>query len=1336
MQPLILWVGVLTRSVTFTLLASSAFSQGKEIKSDYYANLSPKTPSASSLGAFGNTKVNYYTGFPEIALDLMTLQGRDLSLPVTLNYDASGIRVDELSGMTGIKWNLNAGGYIERSLKNLPDEAENVGYWKHAKETNYFKNVVHTDWVQWNERNDYDCSPDDFLMVINGRSIRFVFDKDRVPQVVPRQNVKINFFMGEKTYGYRTRIDKFEITLEDGVKYIFGGSFHTVAERKVETLMVSAIQRFRWLDTCPERDADPQLSPMADMAFDCSNSLFQSFEDHALTHTKTIDFHNYKWYLSRIVYPTGEAIDFAYANLGSTSYNLRPTITSINPMKKSLSFFSRNQTICFSEIFGECIDSRKMLQHFYNLPVTSKFDKLSKDPPYPGTSEPIGTFDPNNYPPSPGASNFHHTLITEQTTRLLSITSSKGNRITFETSARTDLPNTMKYDVIKLYNMTNQLVKAVKLNYADLHAKTDNDYLWYPEGLIMKEFSYLGETGPFYAEDVRERPTSDIPNKTLVKFVYEGVKDHNYRRMYLTSLVDVTDTNFKDTLYQFSYSDWQNFRRRTTTYHDIFGFGITKCPQSFFEFKPLQKAAISHAGISDGPIPLAGMLSRITYPSKSYTDFRFVFNRGIKLQLVRDFDEQNRQVRAKEIEYTEVVVTGSTMERTTTEFYIPSEAAYARYSIFSSSPQNDAFTLTHGAISGCKKAFVYYGTKSDNLGFERYIFSSVRDAPYTDVQHDVQSIPPEPAEERKTNIFPYPPATVRDYVRGLLLRHDVYKKGSSESSPPVSSTRFEYKINPNNYKPVPIVGYKGGSFNWKSDSPTWLWFGYEVDAERKYRHATFDILPEWIVLDRKIQTTYDDVDSLKNLNLIEEYVYDNKFLQQTELRKYVSTNPQSKLVRKTKYVTHLDYDGRLNCESELNTCTTYCDYSGGGQECHIRCVQKYNDCLNYVNYPDAGAIYALRNNNQVNSPVEIQTFLEESASSKLISSVLYRYTKVGTAGVHPKEVWECNQPMVPSEFKTSYTSSSGEFFKDAKLRKVHTFDAYDEYGNLTRQTTNDGTRIDFAWAHNGSLLSSQTINPGVLQQRKTYVHKPLVGLTSSTDENGVITKFDYDVYGRLVKSSPSNAMPALTYFYHKAIDAFKESLTASLKVTGPPVVGEKIRFETPLELRQSGEITYSWEFGTMVPHQTNVNYVDHVYSTPGNYVVTVTKKHPEFGTASASQAITIAAMRKVKVCIDGPYFVDVPDNLTPTLYGQCTTQSSTTTLSATYEGACGLTTAFTYRWQLLGSNGVWELMGTSATVPAPALFVKRTIGLYKIRCIITDSCGYQTTSDTITLTIQ
>ena len=211
---------------------SESLSQTKPINSEYYSNLIPKTPEQSKLGTFGNTPINYYTGLPEVSLPLMTLEGRETNVPVSLSYDASGIRTDEVSGPAGLKWTLNIGGYVVRDLNGLPDELADVGFWKTATQTSYFKDMDFTDWSTRSQKNTYDTSPDEFSINIDGRSMRFVFDKNGVARIYPRQNVRVRSSL--TTVDGRVRISQFEVTVENGRKYIFGGTISSVEEKRIE----------------------------------------------------------------------------------------------------------------------------------------------------------------------------------------------------------------------------------------------------------------------------------------------------------------------------------------------------------------------------------------------------------------------------------------------------------------------------------------------------------------------------------------------------------------------------------------------------------------------------------------------------------------------------------------------------------------------------------------------------------------------------------------------------------------------------------------------------------------------------------------------------------------------------------------------------------------------------------------------------------------------------------------------------------------------------------------------------------------------------------------------
>lgn len=82
----------------------------------------PQSPEAQAFAKYGNTSVNLYTGSPEISIPIANLRGREVSVPITLTYDASGIKVEQIATWAGLGWNLSAGGMISRQTRGNPDD--------------------------------------------------------------------------------------------------------------------------------------------------------------------------------------------------------------------------------------------------------------------------------------------------------------------------------------------------------------------------------------------------------------------------------------------------------------------------------------------------------------------------------------------------------------------------------------------------------------------------------------------------------------------------------------------------------------------------------------------------------------------------------------------------------------------------------------------------------------------------------------------------------------------------------------------------------------------------------------------------------------------------------------------------------------------------------------------------------------------------------------------------------------------------------------------------------------------------------------------------------------
>lgn len=83
----------------------------------------PPSPEAQAFAKYGNAPANLYTGTPSISIPIGNLKGREIDVPITLAYDASGIKVEQLATWVGLGWNLNVGGMVTRQVIGLPDDA-------------------------------------------------------------------------------------------------------------------------------------------------------------------------------------------------------------------------------------------------------------------------------------------------------------------------------------------------------------------------------------------------------------------------------------------------------------------------------------------------------------------------------------------------------------------------------------------------------------------------------------------------------------------------------------------------------------------------------------------------------------------------------------------------------------------------------------------------------------------------------------------------------------------------------------------------------------------------------------------------------------------------------------------------------------------------------------------------------------------------------------------------------------------------------------------------------------------------------------------------------------
>lgn len=89
------------------------------------------SPTAASLGKYGEIPVSTYTGVPNIQIPLYDIKVGANSIPIGISYHAGGLKVSQESSTIGLGWSLNAGGVITR-VKKMKDDLSAVGYFKNS----------------------------------------------------------------------------------------------------------------------------------------------------------------------------------------------------------------------------------------------------------------------------------------------------------------------------------------------------------------------------------------------------------------------------------------------------------------------------------------------------------------------------------------------------------------------------------------------------------------------------------------------------------------------------------------------------------------------------------------------------------------------------------------------------------------------------------------------------------------------------------------------------------------------------------------------------------------------------------------------------------------------------------------------------------------------------------------------------------------------------------------------------------------------------------------------------------------------------------------------------
>ncbi|WP_264530381.1 hypothetical protein [Flavobacterium sp. N502540] len=261
------------------------------------------SPTAASLGVYGNNPVNYYNGTVGVTIPIYEIKMSNQVLPVKLDYFSSGVRVADNASWVGLGWSLSAGGVITKSVKGGDDlfgtSSSQVGYYNADKLPNKF-DVLSNDFFNLssynqNYLNDFDqgwidSEPDIFHYNFANYSGKFVLDKQINGSLVYKDqanNLKMQ---------YLQQTDNWLVTDGLGYRYYFN-----TRER---------VQNFYKTIDGGDIPNDSQIG---------------AFDNYVINGNPLITM---SWYLSSIVTPTEEVISFTYQT---------------EPLRQSMSLISKSE---------------------------------------------------------------------------------------------------------------------------------------------------------------------------------------------------------------------------------------------------------------------------------------------------------------------------------------------------------------------------------------------------------------------------------------------------------------------------------------------------------------------------------------------------------------------------------------------------------------------------------------------------------------------------------------------------------------------------------------------------------------------------------------------------------------------------------------------------------------------------------------------------------------------------------------------------------------------------------------------------------------------------------
>mgnify|MGYP000845254660 CR=1 FL=1 len=199
----ILFAGILLLINTICSYAQENQENGDPYQYNPSEKMFLPTPEQAALMKFTDIPAGNHTGVFGYSIPIYTIQGKEFSLPVSINYHGGGIKVNEVSGSVGIGWALNVGGIsLSEEIRGERDqEIYRLDYYnpddfqpiKTPENQDYLNGLAMLAMAPGTKgfKPEKELQPDYFSYSLFNNSGKFIFDNNNKPHTIPKDNVKI-----------------------------------------------------------------------------------------------------------------------------------------------------------------------------------------------------------------------------------------------------------------------------------------------------------------------------------------------------------------------------------------------------------------------------------------------------------------------------------------------------------------------------------------------------------------------------------------------------------------------------------------------------------------------------------------------------------------------------------------------------------------------------------------------------------------------------------------------------------------------------------------------------------------------------------------------------------------------------------------------------------------------------------------------------------------------------------------------------------------------------------------------------------------------------------------